>query len=222
MNEMPEIDFLGIIDKSFNRAKQMIQTVSKQSWSPTFDYKVFSDNIVVATNAEQVERPYSKSLYAMICMAFILQREFISRGVMCRGAITKGKLCLNPEYVFGSGLIRAYDLESAVAFYPRIILDRLSEVEELITEDMVYIGHDECDEDSDGYKFINYMAGEISGTGIEQLCTHSDLLNIHRLFVINGLEKHKENERVFQKYAWCREYHNLTCKRFKFPDLCIE
>ena len=129
MSERSEIDFLKVSDKSYCRAKQMIGTMSQETHSNSrFKYKVFSDNIVVATEAGSTEADSTHALYSLSFIAYLLQREFIKNGIMCRGALTKGQLSINSEYVFGSGLIRAVELEDTIAYYPRIIVDRLPEV----------------------------------------------------------------------------------------------
>lgn len=43
-------------------------------------------------------------------------------GMMCRGAISHGHVCHNENVLFGPALIEAYDLESNVANFPRIII----------------------------------------------------------------------------------------------------
>jgi hypothetical protein len=45
-------------------------------------------------------------------------------GFLTRGAITVGEICHDKQTVFGPALNRAYELESKVAKYPRIIFDR--------------------------------------------------------------------------------------------------
>jgi len=206
MSEMSELEFLKIINRSYNEAKRMITVMSQPTHSKSvFNYRVFSDNLVVATNADSTH-----ALYSLSFVAYILQREFIDKGVMCRGAITKGQLHINQEFVFGSGLIRAYELEDMVAYYPRIILDRLSESKSLLEN------YDVFHLDSDGYTIIDYLRIR-DNKDIKSL-----LIAKHKLIIESGLEKHKENERVFQKYAWCREYHNICCERFELPFMHIE
>ena len=46
------------------------------------------------------------------------------KGYLFRGGITVGDIVHDDECVFGPGLVRAYELESKVAQYPRFVLDR--------------------------------------------------------------------------------------------------
>jgi len=206
MNEISEVEFLKVFDRSFREAVKTITTMSQPTHSKSvFAYRVFSDNIVVATEADS-----TYALYSLSFIAYILQREFVGQGLMCRGAITKGYLYINNEYVFGSGLIRAYELEDRVAYYPRIILDRLPEADSLIENYDVY------HKDSDGYIMIDYLRVR------EQQDIRCPLMAKHKLIVESGLRTHKADERIFQKYAWCREYHNSSCVRFESPFLSID
>lgn len=207
MNEMPEKEFLKIIDRSYREVKKDLEIMSRLTHSNSvFDYKLFSDNIVVATKADSAH-----ALYSLSYIAYYLQRDFIEKGIICRGAITKGQLYISAEYVFGSGLIRAYELENRVAFYPRIILDRLPEVNSVLdnyTDSFFY-------HDSDGYVIIDYLRIRDMGN------TKNSLLTLHKQFVESRIVKHSANERVYQKYAWCREYHNSVCNRFDLSGWSI-
>jgi hypothetical protein len=206
MNEMSERAFLETIDNSLNEAIKTITTMSKPTHSKSvFTYKVFSDNIVVATIADS-----TYALYSLSYIAYILQREFVDKKIMCRGSITKGKLYISREYVFGSGLIRSHELENRVAYYPRIILDRLPETSELIKNYDVY-----C-QDQDGYVMIDYLRVR------DEHDIQSVFLAKHKQFIEYGLEKYHTNERIFQKYAWCRGYHNSSCIRFNLTFMSIK
>ncbi len=50
--------------------------------------------------------------------------RLIYRGILCRGAITYGKLIHTDEVLFGPALTEAYILETKVALYPRVILHK--------------------------------------------------------------------------------------------------
>ena len=207
MNEMPEIEFLKIIDWSYSDVKKDLRIMSQPSHSNSlFYYKVFSDNIVVATKADSLH-----ALYTLSYIAYNLQRDFLEKGIVCRGAITKGQLYINAEYVFGSGLIRAYELEDNVAFYPRIILDRLPEVNLVLENytDMFFY------KDGDGYIIIDYLRLRNQGD------VKRPFLTTHKKLVESRLNEHGPNERIYQKYTWCREYHNIVCDRLSLPDMKI-
>jgi hypothetical protein len=55
---------------------------------------------------------------------FLAVKLLKADGFLLRGAITKGRLYQDQEMVFGEGLVRAYQYESTVVRYPRIMLPR--------------------------------------------------------------------------------------------------
>jgi class 3 adenylate cyclase len=51
-----------------------------------------------------------------------LSMELLSKNMLFRGAVVKGKILHTAEAVFGPALLHAYKLESAVSFHPRIMV----------------------------------------------------------------------------------------------------
>jgi hypothetical protein len=56
-------------------------------------------------------------LYSLTSLSF----ELLCLGYFVRGAIALGKLYHDDEMVFGDALVRAYELETSVARFPRIL-----------------------------------------------------------------------------------------------------
>jgi hypothetical protein len=77
----------------------------------------FSDNIVVSTIADSVAVPYFLRSIAT------LQLMTASMGFLLRGGVAEGDIIHDEEVVFGPALIRAYELESRIAMFPRIVVD---------------------------------------------------------------------------------------------------
>jgi hypothetical protein len=99
--------------------KEMKEAVNLTSENSTKNVTQFSDSIVVSfTENDQNEIPR---------LFFDLQRliaKLLGRGILCRGAISYGKLYHKNDLVFGPALVDAYETESQAALYPRIILDQ--------------------------------------------------------------------------------------------------
>ena len=87
--------------------------------SMNIEIRVFSDNILLCL--EELDVPFERvRLLAFIMMTAEIQRGFITQcKLFVRGGITKGMLSINPDYVFGKGLIDAVTMEGK-AVYPRI------------------------------------------------------------------------------------------------------
>lgn len=78
----------------------------------------FSDSVVVSYKVDEAD-----GLAAMLYDVLHLQMKLIQRGLLIRGAITKGALHHDQDFVFGPALNEAAELEK-VAMYPRVIVDR--------------------------------------------------------------------------------------------------
>jgi hypothetical protein len=79
----------------------------------------FSDNVVIS-------QPICAETVALVAHMAIAQIASSIKGFLLRGGITIGEIVHDDEAVFGPGLNRAYELESAVAYYPRFVIDRES------------------------------------------------------------------------------------------------
>ena len=81
-------------------------------------FSSFSDNIVLSGPVNDL------TLAAFKVLLSDYQLSSAVLGFLTRGAVTVGDICHDREVVFGPALNRAYELESTVAKYPRIIFDK--------------------------------------------------------------------------------------------------
>jgi hypothetical protein len=115
---------------------------SLRNWN--YRSSTFSDNVVVSTRFDHKPNQNPSDLVWNF-LAFLGEQQLSSAamGTLIRGALTLGKLVHKEGIVFGPGLIRAYELESTTAIYPRVVLDvdvvtRLGELPPfVVTEDNV-------------------------------------------------------------------------------------
>lgn len=77
----------------------------------------FSDNVVIS------EEPSERRLAMFLVRAGVMQLLAAYQGFLIRGGVTVGKVVHDSRLVFGPGLIKAYELESTVAVYPRVVVD---------------------------------------------------------------------------------------------------
>lgn len=116
-------------DKEFiKNLKQMTKTTYK---SKKFEHEglsqwniySFSDNYAIVIN-------YSSNgiitmLSELIYFIAQIQCDFLSiYGILIRGSITKGNVYTGKKFIYGDGLIKAYELENSVSIYPRIVIDK--------------------------------------------------------------------------------------------------
>jgi hypothetical protein len=78
----------------------------------------FSDCIVVSETCSP------KGLFSLLATITTLTFALMSKGVFARGGIAKGQLHHSDKIVFGPAMLEAYRLESTLARYPRVLVDR--------------------------------------------------------------------------------------------------
>jgi len=137
----------------------------------------FSDNLLISFDLEKIK---SVSLYHGLmgfrntaCALAHRAREF---GCLVRGAVTLGSLYHKDRVTFGMGLVDAYDLESRVAYFPRIIVS--PKVVQLLPTLMNAEGSTAYDcsmfRDADAYWCLDYMTAYLEYLGSEisvEACT---------------------------------------------------
>lgn len=180
---------------------------------------LFSDNILFfAPYKNEIDKDnlYMNLLYGL--SEFLVR--YTKEDIFFRGGITAGNLYYdeNLHFVFGSGLVKAYTLESSVAKYPRIVIDNelksspifwgISQENEIYYLDYLSLGHSLI-RDSDMPEH----------TKIEHF---SSCLKEQKNAISKAYQKYLTDERVFPKYQWLAKYHNDYCKKNGFNQFIIE
>lgn len=88
-----------------------------------FNVNSFSDNFLITM---QLHKEVEIGLYC--CLMFRLLREIqiglISEfQIFIRGSIIIDDIFVSDKFVYGKGIIKAYELENSIAIYPRLIID---------------------------------------------------------------------------------------------------
>jgi len=106
---------------AFNSMRYFAEPLYLDENSPELDKSKnitqFSDSLVISfpLNVE------SGIFWTLLDLRWIII-NLINRGLICRGAMTYGKLLHTDRYLFGPALNDAYNLERQSAVYPRVIL----------------------------------------------------------------------------------------------------
>lgn len=110
----------------------------------------FSDSVVLAL-------PYCKNDFQKFIKTVAeYQYKLLGSGILCRGGISYGKHFSIDEFLFSSGMIDAYKIESKVATTPRIVISK-----ELI--ELLYPKYEDLPDDgllireNDSLYFVNYL-----------------------------------------------------------------
>ncbi|WP_139423188.1 hypothetical protein [Chryseobacterium mulctrae] len=78
----------------------------------------FSDSIVISYEFSEPSQVYH-TLNDLMFVSF----ELANQGYLTRGGVSIGKLIHTNELIFGPALVKAHELESKKAIYPRILVD---------------------------------------------------------------------------------------------------
>ncbi|MDA2550220.1 hypothetical protein COL26_15375 [Bacillus thuringiensis] len=214
--------FLNQIHTSLNKARHAITNQLLLA-----KVKVFTDNVVIGW---PIYGDGEGELGTTFLNLAEYQFSLVFDGFFIRGGVSVGPHFMDEETVFGPELITAYNLESQVAVYPRIILSGKS-IEKVHTYKSYYPSkydnpfYFELLEDMDGEWFINYLY--VLFDWYEEEARNGDFtpffphLETHRNRIESALDTYVNNHKLLKKYAWIANYHNYFCDEF-VPDAPID
>lgn len=176
----------------------------------------FSDSVIISFKESETDQ-----FFGLLSHLQILLVNLAIRGVLMRGAITYGKLYHDDSFLFGPAFIEAYDKETKMAIYPRIICDL----------DMLLLNHgaktardfkadlpyffEIFNIDNDKLLYIDYFEKTINSFDDEQQI-FDYFINLKRLIEQNLLMFRKERKRKeLRKYLWMRDKFNQAVKELK-------
>jgi hypothetical protein len=155
-------------------------------------------------------------MVVMTCLlklvAFIQYIADIYYHWLVRGGITIGELYLDEILVWGTGLVRAYELENTIAIFPRVVIDR--NVLDMMGENPRFFYSD-----IDGRSFLNFPNFMKCR---DHKCNDITVNAIQKSFasLLSEIKKPDGSyeERAYQKLQWYRNYINTWSKQ-KYPEL---
>lgn len=207
------IDFLGTKDKInkdtesqyLNRLYGMYETASNLCENIPFvkadiKVKVFSDNVILAVPVTKAHP--EDDIISLIQFAALFQSiAVVSHNWLVRGGITVGELFLDKLMVWGKGLIRAYDLESRLAVFPRIIADPIVFQEESQGFSL-FSSYFRIDED--GLYYVDFLNSTtyIKTDGTKDPLQEGVLKALAEIKKTDGTY----DEKAYQKLQWYKNY----------------
>lgn len=174
--------------------KDHLQEIRKKRFFSDASITQFSDSLIITKEANSIE-----SLETLILDANHIQLTGSYYGFVLRGGIKKGKVIHERDLVFGPDFVNAYNMESELAIFPRIVLDS-----ELVTSDALQrkIIQDLVKMDYDGVHYIDIFRGMDYRFGNHGPSKKITVESIERI-IAKGL---KEKSVVVQhKYLWLQE-----------------
>jgi hypothetical protein len=198
----------------FSRVSQP-ERAEMERWQHTFSH--FSDlavrNVPIKAH-EELGVEQGLLYWELLDLAYI-QSRLAKDGTLIRGATTVGDIYVDERLIFGPALIRAYELERAVASYPRIILDsrvfdRLADSPELRmpgVTDQIKSLRTVLARDNDGTWFVDYLQATMHELA-SQPVAYGKFLSEHRDVVRKAALKFRELSSPAAKVGWLITYHN--------------
>jgi hypothetical protein len=160
-------------DDGNNEIPKEIRMILEQMEFPEIKIVFFGDAVIIYSKLTNESGRFSSgSIYAMIYGCALSLLVGFSRGIALRGAIEIGIGADWPEFgMYGSALFGAYELESTIAGYPRVVLgkeliDFLSEYKNNSSVDPVWKNNQQlankcfsimC-EDRDGRPIVDFLS----------------------------------------------------------------
>jgi hypothetical protein len=218
------IDILGfshIVRESVNHPWQAEQLVailegisgratpleSDKLFGDDFRAQSFSDCIVLSERATNIGLEHL--LFAVSQLAL----DLLASGILTRGAIAKGRLHHTAKIVFGPALVEAYRIESAIAVFPRILIDRdahrdFKSMVEVGRKTFIASGFEaEIRHDDDGPPFLDILSPfrDLSGSTPERLLVTAE--TCHRS-IQTKLDDSIYDPSIYKKLRWLTVYWN--------------
>lgn len=164
--------------------------------------KIFSDNIVLALPYDASHRK-TDALFGVAVMSAALQASFLVCGWLTRGGIAAGDFFMDDVMVWGPALVRAYELESRVAYFPRVVIESDLAKECYLEVIRQYARN----KNFHGYVFGKDIDGMLRVEPLLDMGARDVMVNeIFNLFKNGLLEKrlteHRGDTKVCQKWIW--------------------
>lgn len=220
--ELGENEFLEIIYSTLLTSMEIFEFIAEESEVDfigsklkydinNFYFNIFSDNICISVLKTDDEYVNYRLFITLLRNMNHLQRNLMGQyNILIRGCITQGKLfCMN-GFLYGSGVVKAYNLEDKIAVFPRIIIDNecILMVKKYKVDHLYYIYENMTEIDKDGYSFISYLRDSGSRHKIDSILY--DYLILHK-YLLESEYKKQTDSRIIEKYTWCIQYHNRIC-----------
>lgn len=174
------------------------------------EVNTFSDSIVISSEEKNIDT----LIYTCGC----IQSHLLYLGILTRGGISSGYTVHNDNILYGDGMIKAYDLESKCAIYPRILIDEsLLQILEKC-ENGGLSNKSFLEKDYDGMWFVNPFKFDTSSAYSEELLSEgydpretyfSEIKN----HVKTSLEKEKNND-ILMKLKWLQSKLEIASNEY--------
>lgn len=218
------LGFAGLV-KSGTAAdvKKRLETVSRFAAPPVADPVfspisiAFSDSIVRVRflDGENEQCPLGIPFSELLDIAHI-QTELVSHDVILRGAVSYGEIYAEGNVIFGPALVRAYELETKMALYPRVVVDpdllnatkvdRSLGAEHHSTEDDRKYLRSLLSRGENGLWFVDYL--RVAALALDDAGLEPEFLSRHKILITSRYANQSARVAALEKLLWLAVYHN--------------
>ena len=197
---------------------------AEKAWHIDFRAQSISDAVAISTLANDT------GLIHLFIAIENLAVDLLKAGYLMRGALVKGRLYHDDQMVFGAALIHAFELESTVVRYPRVMITRevMQDIDHfcdglLAHRRPVFEQHIEQADDGPHYVHVlKTVACKIAELQIENLNLPPEKQHSLEEFakmqalIQRRLNEATDNPRHFEKVQWFARYWQ-RCAPFGVP-----
>lgn len=223
------IDILGFREIVAKRSCQEIERILSlmkhfsggDDTGEQYDAKVvqFSDSIIRIRpiDSKANEDGNYGVLFHELCDIGMMQGDLANQKVSIRGAVTLGQIAYESGHIFGPGFIRAYDLESRIANFPRIILD-YSILKGMMEDSRLFSDHNSTEDEynylkrqvklgSDGIHFVDYIRVTMNNMDDPEYSSRNFLLHLKQ-HILESITAKDSITPESTRYLWAARYYN--------------
>jgi hypothetical protein len=208
---------INLISETFGEIRKLLDVDNPKEFSQSRQVTLFSDSIVISFKEDEI----SEVFYTLLEVQHVII-NLVLKGIICRGAISFGKLIHTEKMIFGPALNEAYITESKATLYPRIILSKSiiekaaqSHASHNTPKDEIESISQIIKKDTDDMFYIDYFSKAQSELDDPENDMPEYIENLKNI-IIDGLKKGKEKPDVYMKYSWMKNKFNkmvMNCNR---------
>ena len=191
---------LNTVHNAYNDALEIYNTIFNVHRDKV-QIRIFSDNIVLSCPSESIG--IEAALHLIVVLSALIQEKLLHYSVLSRGGIARGDFFRDETMIWGNALVQAYNLECAIAIYPRIVIHP-----SLIAD----VGYFKKKSNGDGNDLINWITQDQDGLCyVDYFNTKliKDPLLMLTIFLGDNERRetnHSQNLKVAQKIIWHGNY----------------
>lgn len=169
--------------------------------------RIFSDNILICEEIDE-NNPQQAIKNVLDFIQVIEESQLLLGSMFVRGGFTIGDLHFEENFVYGEALLKAYELESKHAIYPRVVIDK-SVIE------IVGLVKTSIELDKDNQYFCNFLQVLIN----RRKSMYETKLSRFRGNILTNIKSNNTNPNVINKMEWMVNYYNSICVKNNLPNI---